>query len=137
MKILLPDHSEACHCITVYDGVRYVCEHLVDRKILGNEFDVAPYVGLKEARFEHAPANLRGGKQPYEYRAIARMDGVFYPYNPTAPNWGLPALAEPEVTNLHPADVQDAKAQEATQPEAKKSESLAPASDKEKKSRTR
>lgn len=153
-KILLPSHSEACHSVTVHDGDRYQCEVLFDRKLHGDSFDVSPYVGLKEARFEHSPATLRGEKQPYEYRAIARIDGIWHVYDPTAKCWGLPELevkpccgegeacsapdctGTPKITDPYPADGEDAVGQEDSQLKAEvASESLAPA--KEKKSRTR
>jgi len=153
-KILLPGHSEACHSVTIYDGDRYQCEVLSDRKINGDYFDISDYVGYKEARFEHSAATLRGDKQAYEYRSVARIDGIWYPYDPVAPAWGLPVLevkpccgegeacsaedctGEPEITGPYPADGKDADGQEDSQSTVEvASESLAPAKI-EKKSRT-
>ena len=139
MKLQLPAHSEPCHVIVVYDGDRYIAEICQDRKQLGDFVDVAEYLGLKEPRFEHAPADARGSKQGYEYRAIARLDGIWYAYDITSPTLGLPELAKCcEVTDPCPVDrVEEAASQEDTQPTAENAdESLAPATTQHK-SRTR
>jgi hypothetical protein len=138
MKILLPDHSEKCHSITVHNGARYIEEHLMTRTPKGDYLDVTAYEG-DDIRLEHSPADVRGTKQPPQYRAIARLDGIWYPYDITAPAWGLPVLAKaetkPEITDLHPADGLDSDCQDDTQSEGETpAESLTPA--KEKKSRT-
>lgn len=148
MKLVLPAHSEPCHVVVVYDGDRYVEEICQNRKQSGDEIDVAKYVELKEARFEHAPADGWGNKQPYEYRAVARLDGVWHAYDVTSPTLGLPELPKcckkekaactGEVTDPCPVDrVEEAASQDDAQPKAVKAdESLAPATT-QKQSRTR
>jgi len=124
----------------VYDGDRYVEEIGFDRKQLGDVIDVSKYRDLKEARFEHAPADLWGNRQSYEYRAIARLDGIWYAYDVKSPTLGLPALAEcghkepcaectVEVTDPCPVDrVEEAASQDDARPTAEKADkSLAPA----------
>lgn len=93
MNIILPAHAESCHSVTVYDGDRYMEEQLIERRQHGDEFDTSPYAHYKEARFEHSASNVKGDKQPYEYRAVARMDGIWYTYDPLGKCWGLPELA--------------------------------------------
>ena len=149
MKIQLPAHSEPCHSITVYDGDRYMEEQLLDRRVCGNELDVSKYAHYKEARFEHSASNLRGDKQGYEYRAVARIDGIWFTYDPLGKCWGLPELAHecspkgecpkcPPAQVTCPADVEEVSCQEDPQSKPKHSvESLTPANVKEKKSRTR
>lgn len=137
-KILLPAHSEPCHSITVHDGVRYI-EEILQSASKGNDYlDASPYADLKDARFEHSAANPRGDKQPPEYRAICRLDGVWHPYNiQDVKNFGLPALeVKEEITDPHPADGLDSDGQDDTQSEdvEESAESLTPA--KEPKSRT-
>jgi hypothetical protein len=127
--------------VVVYDGDRYIEEHCFNRKQLGDYLDVSKYVNLKEARFEHAPADCWGNKQPYEYRAVARLDGVWHVYDVTSKTLGLPELAKPtctsKVTDPCPVDrVEEAASQDDAQPKAEKAdESLSPATTL--KSRTR
>lgn len=140
MKILLPDHSLTCHAIIVYDGNRYIEEHLITRTPHGDYLDVSAYSG-NDIRLEHSASDVRGNKQPPQYRAIARLDGIWYPYDIVSPTWGLPALPKaevaPEITGSHPADGSDSVGQDDTQSEDEApAKSLTPATD-EKKSRTR
>jgi hypothetical protein len=151
MKLLLPAHSEPCHVVTVYDGDRYVEEVGFDRKQLGDVLDVSKYCDLKEARFEHAPGDLRCEKQSYEYRAIARLDGIWYAYDVTSPTLGLPALEEAcehescsaptcssEVTDPCPVDrVEEAASQDDARPTAEKADATLAPADHAKKSRNR
>lgn len=142
MKLLLPAHSEPCHIVTVYDEDRYIEEIGFDRKLLGDTLDVSKYRDLKEARFEHAPGNLRCEKQSYEYRAIARLDGIWYAYDVTSPTLGLPELAKPtcssEVTDPCPVDrVEEAASQDDAQPLAEKADDTLSPADHAKKSRNR
>ena len=138
-QIQLPAHSGPCHSITVYNGVRYV-EEILQQATRGNDYlDTTNYSHLEDARFEHSPASPRGDKEPPEYRAISRMDGVWYPYNiQDVKNFGLPALeVKEEITDPHPADGLEATGQDDAQSEdvVASAESLTPATP-EKKSRT-
>ena len=151
MNITLPAHSDPCHAVVVYDGSRYVEEHLIDRKQCGDELCVDAYLGFAEARFEHSPSNVRGDKVGYEYRAVARLDGIWHAYDITSPTLGLPELVKccgkeeacsapadtVEVTDPCPVDrVKEAASQDDAQPKAVNAdESLTPATNA--KSRTR
>jgi len=137
MILTLPPHSNKCHSLTVYSGERYIEEHLIEREYFGDDIDIEGYAGLKDARFEHSPADERGNKEAPEYRAIARADGIWHAYDITAKNLGLPDLApETKITDPHPVDGLESDGQDDAQPEVvEAAESLIPASDK--KSRTR
>lgn len=152
MNIQLPAHSEPCHSVTVYDGDRYMEEQLLDRRQCGDVLDVSKYEHFKEARFEHSASNLRGDKQAYEYRTVARIDGIWFTYDPLGKCWGLPELAHEcapkgacpqcppdKITETRPADVEEVSCQEDPQSKPHDAdESLTPATPvKEKKSRTR
>lgn len=109
MKLLLPSHSEPCHSVVVYDGAEYV-EDILQQATRGDDYlDVSKYLHLSDPRFEHSPASLRGERQPPEYRAIARLDGIWYPYNEDDPDFGLPPL---KVTDPRPADELEADGQD-------------------------
>lgn len=107
MIISLPSTSSATHVVTVYLDNRYVREYSVSGRSTSIEID--DYSSEKNYRIEHAPGDGFSKKGPPHERHSARLDGVWFPYEDVSPNYGLPALPEPEpeVTDTHPSVVDD------------------------------